>query len=405
MYERKGNAANKNQAHLQKRKDVKNPNELNNPGSRIMDFFKSQQSSQNQLNESFSSTSSLITSLNGTIVSPMSELPQMVSVLEARRKSLDEKKLGITNIKDEQIKKILLDMMDEMKNIVEDTDKILKCHNEIIIRQNEDLEEIQSNSASINNLTKGVGNLADGISEVKNRLQSLEVAKNCTFDSHFINIIFVNGKDADCVENGTIGPKQKFDEILSEMRIVSPKDIIDAHLMTVSRFVNRRRKQIRMLRARFNDSVTAGRIFAQIINHNKNITDEGKQDVLKYYAEMPASKNVWNLKRICYELKNEGTLVNVRGSDRGILVTYKMKNEDGEKESVRTSAVTSEKEIDDLRKLLNVEDAYISVSAKYNEDFWNKKKKPAMEKKRGRDNDENDVISGSKRLNSGTSKQ
>ncbi|KAL7015397.1 hypothetical protein ACKWTF_016429 [Chironomus riparius] len=405
MYERKGNAANKNQAHLQKRKDVKNPNELNNPGSRIMDFFKSQQSSQNQLNESFSSTSSLITSLNGTIVDPMSELPQMVSVLEARRKSLDEKKLGITNIKDEQIKKILLDMMDEMKNIVEDTDKILKCHNEIIIRQNEDLEEIQSNSASINNLTKGVGNLADGISEVKNRLQSLEVAKNCTFDSHFINIIFVNGKDADCVENGTIGPKQKFDEILSEMRIVSPKDIIDAHLMTVSRFVNRRRKQIRMLRARFNDSVTAGRIFAQIINHNKNITDEGKQDVLKYYAEMPASKNVWNLKRICYELKNEGTLVNVRGSDRGILVTYKMKNEDGEKESVRTSAVTSEKEIDDLRKLLNVEDAYISVSAKYNEDFWNKKKKPAMEKKRGRDNDENDVISGSKRLNSGTSKQ
>ena len=120
---------------------------------------------------------------------------------------------------------------------------------------------------------------------------------------------------------------------------------------------------------------------------------------------MPASKNVWNLKKICYELKNEGTLLNVRGSDRGILVSYKMKNPDDDKETIRNITVTSEKEIDDLRKFLNVEDAYISVAAKYNDDFWNKKKKPVMEKKRVRDDDENDVIIDSKRLNSGTNKQ
>ncbi|KAL7033483.1 hypothetical protein ACKWTF_007600 [Chironomus riparius] len=397
----------KNQKSVQKQKDVKNPNvEHNSPGSSILNFFRSQQSSQKQLNESFSSISSVETSLNGTIVDPMTELPQMVSILEARRKSLEERKIEISLIRDEQIKKVLLDMIDDMKNVVEDSDKILQCHNDMVNRQNEDSEEIQSNRASINNLTKGVGNLTDGISEVKNRVQSLEVSKNCNFDSHFINIVFVNGRDADCVEKGTIGPKQKFGEILSEMKIVSPKDIIDAHLMTASRFVNRKRKQIKLLRARFNDSLTAGRIFAQIINHNKNLTDEGKQDALKYYAEMPASKNVWNLKRVCYELKNEGTLVNVRGSDRGILVSYKVKNRDDDKESIRNCTVTSEREIDDLRKLLNVEDAYISVTTKYNDDFWNKKKKkPVMEKKRGRDDDENDIIIDSKRLNSGSNTQ
>jgi len=68
------------------------------------------------------------------------------------------------------------------------------------------------------------------------------------------------------------------------MKIVPPKEIIDAHLMTV-----------RMLRSRFNDSLTAGRIFAQIIKHNKQLSDAGNQ--IKYYVEMPASKDVWNLKK------------------------------------------------------------------------------------------------------------
>jgi hypothetical protein len=375
-------------------------NQISNPASSIRNHFISQQPTQNLHDESFSSTSSFDSASNGTMVDVTAELPQMISVLEARRKSLEERTLEILKIKDEQIKKVLLNVITDIKNVVEDSDKILQCQNEMIKKQNDDYEEIKSNSKSINNLTKGVGNLADGLNVIKTRVESLEVTKNCSFDSQFINFVFVDADEADGIENGISGPKQKLTEILSGMKIVPPKEIVDAHLMTVRRFANGRRKQVKMLRIRFNDSITAGRIFSQVIKHNKQLSDAGNSNAIRYYAEMPASKNVWNLKRICYEMKNEGTLINVRGSDRGILVTYKIKDrQDESKDVVRTSAVTSENDIDDLRKLLNVDDAYMSVTEKYNADFWNEKRKPESRQKRGRENDGNDsdISNNSKR--------
>lgn len=366
----------------------------NNSPSSLMDFFRDQQSTQRVHNMSFSSQMSFGSEKNATMI----ELPHMISVLEARRKSLEERRNEITKINDDQIKKILLDMVDDMKNVVEDGDKILQCHNELISRQIEDSDEIQFNSKSINNLTKGIGNLSDGIHEMKNRVQSLEVSKNCIFDSQFINIVFVDARDADCVENGVIGPKQKFTEILSNMKIIPPKDVMDAYLMNVRRFVSGKRKQIRMLRTRFADSLTAGRIFSQIIKHNKSLTEAGKNDEIKYYAEMPASKNVWKLKRICYELKDEGIFTNVRGSERGILVYYKIKNQDNGKDEVKSTVVTSEKEINDLRILLKADDAYISVADKYNDEYFNNKRNPENKQKRSRECDDNEDCISPKRV-------
>lgn len=395
----KGNKNNQFKTQIQrpKKNDDKNSKGGQNTStSNVLDLFKNQQMTQNIQNESFKSTS-FDSAKDGTMIDAMLELPQMVSVLEARRIALDERKSEALKIKDNEIKNVLMGIIEDIKNVVEDNDKILRCHNELINRQNDDSEEIQMNCASINNLTKGVGNLVDGINAVKSRVQSLEITKNCAFDSQFMNMVFVDAKEADDIESGNIGPKEKIGEILSEMKIVLPKEIIDTNLMTVRRYSNGKRKQIKMLRVRFSDSVTAGRIFAQVIKHNKKLADTGKRDTVKYYAEISASKNVWNLKRICYELKNEGTLVNVRGSDRGILVSYKMKERDENKEIIKTCTVTSEKEIDDLRKLLKVEDAYISVVAKYNEEFWNQKKRSGITQKRGRENDENDLAINPKR--------
>lgn len=360
--------------------------------SSIKNFFT--QSSQSIYNDSFSPNASFNSAQNGTMI----EIPEMISVLEARKKTLEQRKEEISCIKDEQIKNVLLNMIDDMKHVVEDSDRILKSQNELIKIQTEDSEEIQSNANSVNNLTKGIGNLKDGLVELNNRVQSLEVAKNCTFDSQFLNIVFVNSIEADCIENGTTGPKQKFTEIMSTMKIIPPRDIVDANLISVRRFVKGSRKQVKMLRVRFSDSVSAGQVFSKVIIHNKSLADTGNQNSVKYYAEMPASKNVWNLKRICYELKNEGTFVNVRGSERGILVTYKMKDtQDETKDIVRNCAVTSEKEIDDLRKLLNVEDAYVPVSKKYDADFWEKKRKPESAQKRGREHDDSDSTHVSKK--------
>lgn len=360
--------------------------------SSVLNYFT--QSSQNAHDESFLSNLSFDSAQNGTMV----ELPEMISVLETRRKSLEERKEEISLIKDEQIKNVLLSMINDMKNVVEDGDKILKSQNDLIKKQKEDSDDMQLNINSVNNLADGIGNLKDGLVELNCRVQSLEITKNCNSDSHFINIVLVDPNEANCIENGTTGSKQKFSDIMSSMKIVPSGEIVDVNLITVRRFVRGNRKQVKMLRARFSNSMSAGQVLSKVILHNKNLVDSGSQNSIKYYAEMPASKNVWNLKRICYELKNEGTFTNVRGSDRGILVTYKIKDtKDETKEIIRNSAVTSEKEIDDLRKLLNVNDAYIPVSKKYNNDFWEKKRKPENVQKRGREHDDSDSANAPKK--------
>lgn len=294
-------------------------------------------------------------------------------------------------------------MLLDVTKCFEDSDKILQCHNELIRRHNEDSNVIMSNSRTINNLSKGVGSLSDAQNELKDRVQSLEVTKDCSFDSHFVNIVLVDQKEADDIENGTLGPKQKFAKIMSDLKIVSQKEPIDAKLITARRFVNGSRKLIKILKARFENSFTPGRIVAQIITHNKGLSKSGHNGLIKYYVETPTSKNVWMLKKICYELKNDGTLHSVRGSDRGILVSYKVKDQqDEQKTTFRTSVVTSEKDIDELRKLLNVDDAYLLVKDKYNAEYWNARNKSEMTQKRGREIDETDIANDAKRPFSST---
>ena len=81
------------------------------------------------------------------------------------------------------------------------------------------------------------------------------------------------------------------------------------------------------------------------------------------------------------ELKKEGTILNVRGCDRGLLVTYKDPQEKNS-ENLKTRLIRCEQEIDELRLLMKVSDAHISVSEKYTEEFWIKKQKPEMSQKR-----------------------
>lgn len=62
--------------------------------------------------------------------------------------------------------------------------------------------------------------------------------------------------------------------------------------------------------------------------------------------------------------------------------------------------VTCESDIDDLRIKLNANDAFIPVKEKYNNDYWNSKKKPEYKKKRNRSLDENEESNIAKKLQS-----
>ncbi|KAL7015437.1 hypothetical protein ACKWTF_016457 [Chironomus riparius] len=382
------------QSKKENNSNSKNASKGNNTQKNIKNFFLTP-STSNQ-NESFSSTMSF----ESTVLNPaeIPELSQMVSVLETRRKSLEEKKAKISEIKEvHEIKNVLLDILSDVTKCVEDSDKILQCHNKLVRSHNDTSAVIQSSSKSIDNLSNGIGNLTDSHNDLKTRIQSLEVAKDCAFDGLFVNIILVDEKEAEEIENGSIGPKQKFTKIMSDMKIMPPKEVVDAKLITGRKFINGTRKLIKILRVRFCDSVTPSRIFSQIVTYNKELAKTGQHGLVKYYVETPTSKNVWILKRICYELKNDGILHSVRGCDRGILVSYKVTDEDKKKTTFRSIVVTSEKDIDNLRISLNVEDAYIPVNEKYNADFWSSKKAETTQKKRKRDTNEVDDASNAKK--------
>lgn len=344
---------------------------------------------------------------NATVTEFLS-LPIMKSTLEARKKSLNEKRIMIEGVKDESIKNILLSMMSDMEQCVEESDKILKQHNLLVQRCNEESSIINTNHRTLNNLTKGIGKLTDDYDTIRDRVTSLEVKSNSNYDSQHLNVILVERSDADEVECGTIGPRQKFIKILSQIKIVPPSNIVDVRLLTVHKYVGGVKKPLKVLRIRFNDTTTAGKIFSQIVKHNKIKSESGNNSPIKFFAEIPASKNIWDLKKICFELKNEGVLLNVRCSDRGVIVTYKTADkQDGRKEVIRSSVVTSEKEIDDLRRQLNDPDAFISVKNKYNADFWNAKRPPVNvnAQKRNRECDENEFVNIPKRMSTSTPKQ
>lgn len=354
-----------------------------------------------ELNESMESSSSL----NDTYVEPPCELSKMTSVLEARKKSLEEKKAKISNIQDEAVKEILSGIIFDMEKCIEDSDNILNEHNALIQKYNQDTGLVYENHKSINNLTQGIGVLTDKCEEVRDRVQSLEVKQSSGYDSQYLNVILIDSKEAEDVERGVIGPKQQFNKIMGHLKMTPPNNVLDARLIQVYKQTNGNRKIVKMLKIRFNDTVTSGRVFAQIIKYNNQVTASNNGETIKYYAEIPASKNTWELKRICYELKNEGTILNVRGSDRGILVSYKSpQSQEGAQDDIRTSLVTSEREIDDLRRMLNVPDAYMSVKDKYNSEFWNLRKSERNQK-RDREYDDHENGNQSKKFSSNTPRQ
>lgn len=342
-------------------------------------------------------------SANDTVVEPMMELPKILSVMQARKKSLEEKKKKILEIGDESIKDILLDLVSDISKCVEDSDKIVQCHNALLMQCKDDSKTILSNQKSINNLTQGIGNLKDGMEDVKNKMQTLEVKDDCRYDSYFLQITFVDENEVDEIENGTIGPRQKFNKIMSALKIVPPRDVIDSNLMTVRRFRNGSKKAMKILKVRFADSLTAGKVFAQVVKHNKNLQEHGRRNEVKYYAEVPTSKNVWSLKRICLELRKDNILQNVRGCDRGVIVSYKcFDDRDSRKEIIKSTMVTCESDIDDLRIKLNADDAFIPVKEKYNNDYWIAKRKSTGDNKgkRIREFDENEELNIAKKASS-----
>jgi hypothetical protein len=311
---------------------------------------------------------------------PKTKVPALPSTSAVIKEALAGSIDAINNIPDEATKTALLQMARIMINIVDDGSIVNEKVNQLIKSQNELITNNDDVLSSVNNLSEGMGKLGNSVGALENRMQTVETTQSCQFDCQFLNIILRDRLEAESVEKGTIWPRNKCLSVLDSMHIKYNKtEISDVSLLSDKRRVGGATKIVKYLKIRFTNNSSAGKVFGQIVKWNNMQKSEGRTEA-KYMAETPVSRNVWKLKRICLELKKEGHIVNVHSNENGLSCIYKAG------EANKRFKITSEKDIDALRRLQKVEDFHIPVSLKYGPDFW-KAKFVSSNQKRGRESE------------------
>jgi hypothetical protein len=296
-----------------------------------------------------------------------SEVPALPSSSAGFKEALAVSIDAVNSIPDEATKNALLKMMQIMINIVHDSCIVKEKVNQIVKNQNELLTNNDEFLSSVNNLSEGVGKLGNSCGVFESRLQSIETTQSCQYDSQFLHISLRDKSEVESIEKGIIRPINKCLRLLDDMHIkYNKKEIGDVSLLSDKRRVGGANKIVKYLKIRFTNNASAGKVFRQIVKWNNKQKSNGQTEA-KYMAETPVSRTVWKLKRICIELKKEGLIVNVHSNENGLSCIYKSGGVN------KRFKVTSEKDIDTLRTLQNVEDYHIPVSEKYGPDFWKTK--------------------------------
>jgi hypothetical protein len=332
-------------------------------------------------------------SSESTVVEKSFDIPHLEIPTLTRKKSLQDKLSAINNIKDDSIKAILIGIVNEISQCVDDTAEIANGHNQLV---DEHTCVTDSLIQSVNNASTAVSNMNAKYCELSEKVDVISVQNDGAYDNQFINIMFADINEANDVKTGIISGPAKFNNIMRYMNISIPRvTILESSIASARRFVNGRRTVVKFLKTRFNDTVTAGRVLGRIINWNREKAENKQKEYIRYYAEMPTSKNVWKLKRICLELKKDGYLKSVRGTDRGLIAYYEDNTQEGPtnraQNGMKTFKIRCETDIDKLREILKIDDAHVPVKEKYNDDYW--KAKISANLKRSRESDDESVES------------
>lgn len=72
----------------------------------------------------------------------------------------------------------------------------------------------------------------------------------------------------------------------------------------------------------FTNSTIAKRVKAEIAKFNRKLEEEQKHHMIRYFTSVNWSESVWNIMRICIELKNFNLINNVFATNEGIKVQY-----------------------------------------------------------------------------------
>jgi hypothetical protein len=342
---------------------------------------------------------------DSTNASPgVSEMSKVISNSASRKASVKENIEKINLIPDELVRNALLGLADSLLNIVGD-DMMTTFHiNKLIEAQNGTARATTEIAHSVDNIAEAVDKIGNGYASMEGRVESLETKDSCTFDNQFLRVFLRDEKESEELEKGRIFSMPKFFRIIGA---IDPKfeksNVVNVSLLSATRRIDGQMRKLKYLNVRFNNTLSAGQTFGKFVRWNNEKKKAGDPRALKYYVELPASKNVYKLKRICLDMKAKGYIKSVISTDRGLVAYYKENNESPSADSPSNNStpvtkdqrhvITTMDDIDSLRQIIGVENCDVPAEEIYNDDYWSAK---AERNKRRRSSSEEQISPTSK---------
>lgn len=285
----------------------------------------------------------------------------------------------IDNLQDDpnDLKTILKSIAEDVRVIVDENSQ-MRTALKVLVEERKDkndlVKTVNSVVKSVDNFNKRVGGVDKRMEALTERVESVETLTETICNTTRLNLIILDKNESSLVEAGEITPRNKAYDILNYLEVgYNRNSIADVMLKTIRKDIDGKFTVLKMLEIRFNDTVSAGRIFGHIIRWNRSVTaDNGKS--VRYFVERPLGPKMLHLMRVCKNLISERKIIHAMPTDRGIRIKYAiktLKSTTTNKDIGETSAdekfvfVTSESDIDKLRKIIGGENCDVPVNELY----------------------------------------
>ncbi|KAG5675214.1 hypothetical protein PVAND_005138 [Polypedilum vanderplanki] len=291
-------------------------------------------------------TDDTMISLNGFDMGEIEELAQIdISTLNRVSKADREQMLNDRLKEIENFDGSIESQKNYMKELYKDLEYVLNqndCLSKVVVKMieerkkvNEAIKTVNSVVKSVDNFNKRASRIDSEITDMNKRLNSAETVIESSYNSSRLGIIvldkseILDKSESEEIESGIVKPFVKVHQIFNYMNVSYAKSsIVNAFLITSRRMINGTSRVVKLLEIKFNDNVTAGRIFAHISKWN-NEADKSGSNSVRYFAERPLGPKMLDLFKKSKVLVENKKILKAIPTEKGIKIKFSEVNHDG----------------------------------------------------------------------------
>ncbi|KAG5685033.1 hypothetical protein PVAND_014236 [Polypedilum vanderplanki] len=244
-------------------------------------------------------------------------------------------------------------VMNQNENLCQTVSKLVEDRKKV----NEVVKTVNSIVKSVDNFNKKTSRTDVEISEMNKRISSIETVVESCYNSSRLGLIILDENESEEIESGEVKPHIKVHEMLRYMNVnYSKSSIVNTFLTTSKRMIRNESKIVKVLEIKFNDNITAGRIFAHITKWNSEAS-KSESNSVRYFAERPLGPKMLNLFKKSKLLVEERKIIKAIPTERGIKIKFLDQNREGEQYE-NTMFVTCDSDLDRFTSLIEFPTPY-----------------------------------------------